>query len=56
VSTQYGVFTMSNGTTMLLPIYVYVGTVVGASYQVTFQVIPIDPSLLDLSTVQSTTY
>jgi hypothetical protein len=54
VSTRYGVFTMSDATTMLLPMYVYTGNVVGqTSYQVSFQVIAIDPSYLDLSKVQN---
>lgn len=53
-SSQYGVYTLSDGTTMLLPIYVYDGTVEGdSSYQVSFHVVPIDPSYLDLSTVQN---
>ncbi len=57
VSIQYGVFTMANGTTMLLPMYVYVGIVVGeSSYRATFRVVPIDPSYLDLSTVQNYNY
>jgi hypothetical protein len=54
VSTTYGVFTMSDATTMLLPMYVYTGDVVGdSSSQVTFQVVAIDPSYLDLSKVQN---
>jgi hypothetical protein len=42
---------------MLLPIYVYDGTIEGdSSYQVRFHVVPIDPSYLDLSTVQNSVY
>jgi len=56
-SSQYGVYTLSNETTMLLPIYVYVGTVEGdSSYQVSFHVVPIDPSYLDLSAVRNSVY
>lgn len=57
VSTQYGFFAMSDGTTTLLPIYVYVGNVAGdTSYQLTFQVVPIDPSLINLSSVRPSIY
>jgi hypothetical protein len=56
-SSQYGLYSLTNGTTMLLPIYVYDGTVeVDSSYQVRFHVVPIDPSYLDLSTVQNSVY
>jgi hypothetical protein len=56
-SSQYGLYTLTNGTTMLLPIYVYDGTVEGdSSYQVSFHVVPIDPSYLDLSAVQNSVY
>jgi len=56
-SSQYGLYTLTNGTTMLLPIYVYDGTIEGdSSYQVRFHVVPIDPSYLDLSTVQNSVY
>ena len=56
-SSQYGVYTLTNGTTMLLPVYVYDGTVEGdAGYQVSFRVVPIDPSYLDLSRVRNSTY
>ena len=56
-SSQYGVYTLTNGTTMLLPVYVYDGTIEGdAGYQVSFRVVPIDPSYLDLSTVRNSAY
>ena len=56
-TTEYGLYTLANGTTMLLPIYVYEGTVQGdSSYQVSFRVVPIDPAYLDLSTVQNSVY
>ena len=57
VSSQYDVFTMADGSAMLLPVYVYVGNIVGdASYQVTFQVVPIDPSLIHLAAVRPSIY
>ena len=54
MSLQYGVFALANGTTALLPLYVYDGTVAGdgGGYQVSFRVVPVEPSYLDLATVQ----
>jgi hypothetical protein len=53
VSTKYGLFTMSDSTQMMLPTYLYTGMVVGASpYEVTFQVVAVNPSYLDLASVQ----
>ncbi len=50
---QYALFEMSHGVTMMLPVYVYTGTVEGADggYQVSFRVVPIEPQYLDLSGV-----
>jgi hypothetical protein len=55
VSTKYGYYTMSDSTTMLLPVYVYTGSsIVGASPSpATFQVVAVDPSYLDLDGVQN---
>jgi hypothetical protein len=54
VSTKYGFFTMSDSTSKLLPVYVYTGTIVDASpSQATFQVVAVDPSYLDLTSVQN---
>jgi hypothetical protein len=54
VSTKYGLFTMSDSTEMMLPLYVYTGTVEGASpYEATFQVVAVDPSYLDLASVSN---
>lgn len=54
VSLRYGVFALANGTTALLPLYVYDGTVAGdgGGYQVSFRVVPVEPSYLNLATVQ----
>lgn len=49
---QYSSFNMTDGTTLLLPIYVYVGNVTGDNtYQVTFRIVAVDPAYLDLSKV-----
>jgi hypothetical protein len=54
VSTKYGFFTMSDSTQMVLPLYVYSGTVVGvSSYEVTFEVVAVDPKYLDLASAQN---
>jgi hypothetical protein len=54
VSTKYGFFTMSDSTSKLLPVYVYTGTIVDASpSQATFQVVAVDASYLDLTSVQN---
>jgi hypothetical protein len=55
VSTKYGFFSMSGSTTMLLPTYAYTGYRTGDSSptQVTFQVVAVDPSYLNLANVQS---
>jgi len=50
-TTQYGAYSMTDGSTLLLPVYVYDGDVVGQGWQATFRVIPVEPSYLDLSTV-----
>jgi hypothetical protein len=50
-TTQYGAYSMTNGSTLLLPVYIYDGDVVGQGWQATFRVIPVDPNYLDLSTV-----
>ncbi|HVB70114.1 MAG TPA: hypothetical protein VND83_01255 [Acidimicrobiales bacterium] len=48
-SDEYGAYAMSDGSTLLLPVYVYTGDVVGQGYQASFRVIPVDPAYLDLS-------
>lgn len=53
VTDQYGAYSMSDGTTLLLPVYVYTGDVVGQTWQASFRVIPVDPAYLDLSKVVS---
>ncbi|MGH9020659.1 MAG: hypothetical protein ACRDV0_06525, partial [Acidimicrobiales bacterium] len=50
VTTEYSVFSMANGSTLLLPIYVYTGDVDGGG-TATFSIVPIDPSYLDLSQI-----
>jgi hypothetical protein len=45
----YGIFTMADGTVMLLPEYVYSATPDGASYTMSFRVVPIDPQYIDLT-------
>lgn len=51
VSVRYASFTMVNGSTFLLPTYVYVG-VLSHGAHVTFRVVPIKPTYLDLTQVQ----
>jgi hypothetical protein len=55
VEERYGVFVLKGGTTALLPVYVYTGTVGSgdASYQVSFRVVAVDPRYLDLSTLSA---
>jgi hypothetical protein len=50
VSEEYGAFPMSDGSTLLLPVYVYSGTDPSGD-QLTFRVIPVEPSYLDLSSI-----
>ena len=53
VTDQYGAYSMSGGTTLLLPVYVYSGDVVGQTWQASFRVIPVDPAYLDLTSIVS---
>ncbi len=53
VTDQYGAYSMSGGTTLLLPVYVYNGDVVGQTWQASFRVIAVDPAYLDLSSIVS---
>ncbi len=53
VSDQYGAYSMSDGSTLLLPVYVYTGDVVGQTWQASFRVIPVDPAYLDLTAIVS---
>lgn len=50
VSTTYVPVTLADGTVMLLPIYVYSGTVVASGSSVTFSVLPIEPGYVKLPT------
>ncbi|MFI5035511.1 MAG: hypothetical protein ACHQFZ_04835 [Acidimicrobiales bacterium] len=52
-STQYGAYSMTDGSTLLLPVYVYTGDVVDQGWQASFRVVPVDPAYLDLSMVVS---
>ncbi len=45
---EYGIFTMANGDVLALPEYVYDGAEPGATYTMSFRVIPIAPQYLDL--------
>ena len=47
-SLAYGIFTMTDGSVLALPEYVYTGTPTGASYTLQFRVVPIDPQYIDL--------
>jgi hypothetical protein len=49
VSTEFGAYAMANGSTLLLPVYVYSGHDVDTSNPESFRVIPVDPAYLDLS-------
>lgn len=49
VTDQYGAYAMSDGSTLLLPLYVYAGDIAGDSGPVSFRVIPVDPAYLNLS-------
>ncbi|MDE3065606.1 MAG: hypothetical protein KGJ36_08040 [Acidobacteriota bacterium] len=49
VATSYSVYAMTDGTLLLLPVYVYTGAVEGEGASQSFRVVPIDPSLIDLS-------
>ena len=53
MSDQYGAYSMSDGSTLLLPVYVYTGDVVGQTWQASFRVIPVDPAYLDLTAIVS---
>lgn len=44
---------MKDGTSVLVPIYVYTGSVVGQSYDLTFTVIPVDSQYLNLADLNS---
>ena len=50
VSEEYDVFPMTDGSTLLLPVYVYTGTDPSGD-QLTFRIVPVEPSYLDLSNV-----
>ncbi len=50
VSEEYDVFPMTDGSTLLLPVYVYTGTDPSGD-SLTFRIVPVEPSYLDLSNV-----
>ena len=57
VANQYGLYSLTSGASMLLPIYVYTGTVRRApAYAASFRVLAIDPAYLDLSIVRRLMY
>jgi len=49
VANQYGAYAMANGSTLLLPIYLYSGHDIDTQNPETFRVISVDPAYLDLS-------